>query len=111
MHYFNNFPWIVELEIYIISWVLKLNEIYYRVFKCRRNDQYYYAFGTSVRNIYVYMCVYLPKFSHFRDLGRYVDAGFFNTICSEKQIYHRNKTTAWEDTLLANTGLIVNCLL
>lgn len=45
MCYFNNFPWLIELKIDIISWVLKLNGIYITKFLYQRKDQWYYAFG------------------------------------------------------------------
>lgn len=65
-----------RLKIDIISWVLKLNEIYYQVFLYRRNDQYRDALGAYTHNIYIYTYVYIHTLSLFGDLGSCIDVGF-----------------------------------
>lgn len=44
------------------------------------------------------------------NLAKYIDVGFSNIMCSEKQIYYMNKTTVSKDTILANMGLTINLL-
>lgn len=40
-------------------------------------------------------------------LAKYIDVGFSNIICSEKQICYINKTRVSKDIILANMGLII----